>query len=101
MKYILYRFSGNLDNAVRKHELAAVEYAPDIHKATNALVRAVSDDLAGIPEFAGCETTAFAPEPIQSFRKVKRYDYVMMGQIIPPNAPKNILIEYGVIEENE
>lgn len=65
------------------------------------MLLSVSDDLAGIPEFAGCETTAFAPELIQSFRKVKRYDYVMTGQIIPPNVPKNILIEYGGIEENE
>ncbi len=27
MKYTLYRSFGNLDNDVRKHELAAVEYA--------------------------------------------------------------------------
>lgn len=101
MKYILYRSFGNIDNNVRKHELAAVEYAPSIHEATSALVRAVADDLAGIPKYAGCETTAFAPEPVPLFRKVKRYSYVMTGQVVPPNAPKNILIEYGVIEENE
>ena len=47
MKYTLYRSFGNLDNDVRKHELAAVEYAPDIYAATDALVRAVADDLAG------------------------------------------------------
>ena len=60
MKYTLYRSFGNLDNDVRKHELAAVEYAPDIYAATDALVRAVADDLAGMPEYAGCETTSFA-----------------------------------------
>ena len=101
MKYTLYRSFGNLDNDVRKHELAAVEYAPDIYAATDALVRAVADDLAGMPEYAGCETTSFAPEPVQHYRKVKRYSYVMTGQVIPPNAPENILIEYGVVEGNE
>ena len=101
MKYTLYRSFGNLDNDVRKHELAAVEYAPDIYAATDALVRAVADDLAGMPEYAGCETTSFAPEPVQPCRKVKRYSYVMTGQVIPQNAPENILIEYGVVEGNE
>ena len=101
MKYTLYRSFGNLDNDVRKHELATVEYAPDIYAATDALVRAVADDLAGMPEYAGCETTSFAPEPVQPYRKVKRYSYVMTGQVIPPNAPENILIEYGVVEGNE
>ncbi len=67
MKYTLYRSFGNLDNDVRKHELAAVEYAPDIYAATDALVRAVADDLAGMPEYAGCETTSFAPEPVDYF----------------------------------
>lgn len=100
MKYTLYRSFGNLDNEVRKHELAAVEYGPDIHTVTNDLVRDVADDLAGMPEYAGCETTAFAPEPVQPFRKVKRYGYVMTGQVVPPNAPENILIEYGVIESD-
>ncbi len=101
MKYTLYRSFGNLDNEIRKHELAAVEFGPDISAVTNDLVRDVTDDLAGMPEYAGCKTTAYAPEPVQPFRKVKRYSYVMTGQVIPPNAPKNILIEYGIIENNE
>ena len=101
MKYILYRSFGNIDNDIRKHELAAVEYAPNIYEATDSLVRAVADDLAGIAEYVGFETTAFAPEPVQPFRKVKRYSYVITGQVIPPNASENILIEYGVIEDNE
>lgn len=100
MKYTLYRSFGNLDNEVKKHELVAVEYGPDINTVTNDLVRDVTDDLAEMPEYAGCETTSFIPEPVQPFRKVKRYSYVMIGQIIPPNAPQNILIEYGVIEED-
>ena len=39
--------------------------------------------------------------PVQPYRIVKRYSYVMTGQVIPPNAPENILIEYGVVEGNE
>ena len=101
MKYTLYRSFGNLDNEVRKHELVAVEYGPDIYAVTDDLVRDVADDLAGMPEYAKCETTTFAPELVQPYRKVKRYGYIMTGQVIPPNAPENILIEYGIIEENE
>lgn len=67
MKYILYRSFGKLDNDIKKHELATVEYASNIHEATDALVRAVANDLAEMQEYAGCETTAFAPEPVQPF----------------------------------
>ena len=51
MKYTLYRSFGNLDNDVRKHELIAVEYGPDINAVTNDLVRDVTDDLAEMPEY--------------------------------------------------
>ena len=101
MKYVLYRSLGNLDNQVKQHELVAVEYGSDIYEVTDALVRDVTDDLAEIPEYYGCVTPAYAPEPIHSFRKVKRYDYEMIGQILPPNAPKNIVIDYGIVEEEE
>lgn len=101
MKYTLYRSPGRLEHAVRQHELTAVEYGPDIYDVTDALVRDVTEDLAEMPEYAGCKTTAFAPEPVPSFRKVKRYGYVMTGQVLPPNAPQNILIEYGIMEEKE
>ncbi len=67
MKYTLYRSFGKLDNDVMKHELAAVEYGADIYCVTDALIRDVADDLAEMPEYAGCETTAFAPEPVQPF----------------------------------
>ena len=101
MKYTLYRSFGKLGNDVMKHELAAVEYGADIYCVTDALIRDVADDLAEMPEYAGCETTAFAPEPVQPFHNVKRYSYIMVGQVLPPNAPQNILIDYGIIEENE
>ena len=42
-----------------------------------------------------------APEPIKDFRKVRRYQYEMTGIVYPPNADKNILIDYGIVEAEE
>ena len=100
MKYKLFRSPGNLDKAVRKHELVAVETGKNIDDVADALIRAVRDDLAEMPEYAHCETAAYAPEPIQEHRRVRRYQYEMMGVVYPQYAEKNILIDYGVIEES-
>ena len=107
MKYVLYRSLGNLDNQVKQHELVAVEYGSDIYEVTDALVRDVTDDLAEIPEYHGCVTTAYAPEPIHSFRKVKRYDYEMIGQVwrrkkkliewICRSSKSPISVEFGTV----
>ena len=61
----------------------------------------MADDLAGDTKYAGCETSAYAPETIKSFRKVKRYNYEMMGIVYPHYAETNVLIDYGIIEESE
>ena len=99
MKYILYRSFGNLDKDVKKHELVAVEYGQDIYSVTDALIKAAADDLAGMPEYEKFETAAFAPEPIKDFRKVKRYAYEMTGIVYPTHADKNIVIDFGIVEE--
>ncbi len=101
MKYTLYRSFGDLDRQVSKHTLIAVEYGSSIDAVTNALIQDVTDDLAESPEYAGCKTTAYAPEPVRCTRRVKRYQYEMMGKVIPPNAPKNILLDYGLTETAE
>lgn len=101
MKYTLYRSFGNLDKQVKKHIPVAVEYGKDIYDVTDALVRDVTDDLAETPEYAGCDTTAYAPESIGCSRRVKRYKYELLGIVLPPNAPENVLIDYGVIETAE
>ena len=101
MKYKLYRSFGNLDKDVKKHELVAVEYGKDIYDVTDALIKAAVDDLAGMPDYEKYETAAFAPEPVKDFRRVKRYDYEMTGIVYPTHADKNILIDYGIIEEAE
>ena len=46
MKYKLFRSPGNLDKAVRKHELVAVETGKNIDDVAEALIRDVRDDLA-------------------------------------------------------
>lgn len=101
MKYKLFRSPGDLDKSVLKHELVAVEIGGSIEEVTDALIRAVRDDLAEMPEYAHCETAAYVPEPVQEHRRVRRYQYEMMGIVYPRYAEKNILIDYGVIEEAE
>ena len=101
MKYKLFRSPGDLDKSVLKHELVAVEIGGSIEEVTDALIRAVRDDLAEMPEYAHCETAAYVPEPVQEHRRVRRYQYEMSGIVSPQYAEKNILIDYGVIEEAE
>lgn len=67
MKYILYRSLGDLDKAVKKHELVAVETGKNIDDVTDALVKAAADDLAGMPEYERCETAAYAPSRSKIF----------------------------------
>ncbi len=101
MRYKLFRSPGNQDKAVRTHELVAVETGKNIDDAADALIRAVRDDLAEMPEYAHCETAAYAPEPVKSFRRVRCYRYGMMGIVYPKYAEENVLIDYGIIEEEE
>lgn len=101
MKYKLFRSPGNLDKAVRTHELVAVETGKNIDDAADVLIRAVRDDLAEMPEYAHCKTAAYALEPVKSFRRVRRYRYEMMGIVYPKYAEENVLIDYGIIEEEE
>lgn len=101
MKYKLFRSLGSVDRDVKKHELVAVEYGRDIYEVTEALIKAASEDLAGIPGYEKYRTAAFAPEPLKEFRRVKRYAYEMTGIVYPTYGDKNILIGYGVIETDE
>ena len=100
MKYKLFRSPGDLDKSVLKHELVAVEIGNSIDDVTDALIRAVRDDLAEMPECAYCETAAYAPELVKSFRRVRRYRYEMLGIVYPKYAEENVLIDYGIIEED-
>lgn len=100
-KYKLYRSLGDLDQHVKQHELVAIENGKDIFSVTNSLIHAVIDDLQESEEYRNFKATAYAPEPVNTnIRRVKRYDYEMLGIVMPTNADKNILIDYGIIEED-
>lgn len=100
MKYKLFRSFGDLDQQITKHELVAVEFGKSIDEVTPALIKRVAEDLAGLPEYEHCETGAYAPERVDTHhRKVKRYQYEMTGLVSPPSAAENILIDFGIIEE--
>ena len=98
MKYILYRAPHGLDKNVRQHELIAVEYGKNIYDVTDSLIRAAADDLAGLRVYAGGETAAMAREPIESFRRVKKYQYEMLGIVYPPKGKENFLVDFGIVE---
>ena len=78
-----------------------METGKNIDDAADVLIRAVRDDPAEMPEYAHCKTAAYAPEPVKSFRRVRRYRYEMMGIAYPKYAEENVLIDYGIIEEEE
>ena len=99
-KYKVYRSLGDLDKNIKKHELVAVEYAEDIEAATEALIKAVEDDLASSPEYVGCRTGAYAPTFVSLSRRTTRYDYEMTGVVYPKFGPKNTVIDFGIIEED-
>src|SRR5699024_12366261 len=91
----------DLDMVVSKHVLVCVEYGIDIYDVTDRLMKSAADDLAGLSEYEKYETAAFAPERTEDFRKTKRYAYEMTGIVYPTHADKNILIDFGIVEEAE
>lgn len=88
-----------MDRDVRKQKLVAVEYGDSIVDVEDALVKKTADDLVGAPQYAGYATTAYSPKPVRFFRRIKQFAYEMMGIVSPPDAPKNMMIDLGIIEE--
>lgn len=99
MKYLVFRSFGNLDRDIRKHELIAVEYGKDIHDVTDKLIKEIEDDMTSLPEYKGWSIATYAPETVEPNRKVKRYQFVVEAVAQYPVAPKNKLIEYGIVEK--
>lgn len=100
-KYLIYRAPKEIDRDLSKHELIGVEYSSDIDAVAGAIIRAVTDDLSGNPEYAGCEVFAYAPERMEEFRRTRRYQYHVTGVVSPVSAKENVLVNYGVIEQQE
>ena len=96
----MFRSFGNVDRDVRKHELVAVEYGIDIYAATDALMKAVNDDATDIEKYRNHYVAEiYAPEPVESHRRVKRYVYIITAVLCPKHGAKGDIIEYGVTEE--
>ena len=99
-KYTVYRSLGTIDRDIKKHIVAAVEYGKDVYAVTDALIKAVCDDALSIEKYRQWYTaSAYAPEPVEDFRRVKRYAYYMTAVLSPERGEKNDLIEYGVTEQ--
>ena len=99
-KYTVYRSLGDLDRDIKKHIIVAVEYGEDIHAVTDALIKAVCDDALGIEKYQQWYTaSAYAPEPVGSSRRVKRYAYSMTAVLSPDNGGVTDLVDYGITEQ--
>lgn len=100
-KYLIFRAPKRVDRDLGKHELIGVEYGANIDAATKAIVRAVTDDLSGNPEYAGLEVSVYGPGPVEKFRKTKRYQYYVMSVVFPVSEKKIISVDYGIMEREE
>ena len=99
-KYKLFRSFGDLDKDIKRHILVAVEYGENIYAVTDALIKAANEDATGLPQYQQWYTAeSYAPKPVESFRRVKRYAYELHTILMPERGEKNDRLEYGVIEE--
>ena len=99
-KFLVFRSYGNLERDVRKHELVVVEHGANIYAVADAIVKAVRDDITGIEEYQSYEVEVYAPEPVPSGRRIKRYAYSIMTVVSPANGKLGDILEYGVVEED-
>ena len=100
-KYRVFRSFTSLDKDIKKHELVAVEHGSSIDEVTNKLMKAATDDAAGLEKYqqGKWRAEAYAPSSIDGHRKVKRYAYEITVVVYPSVGEKNDIIEYGVTEE--
>ena len=98
-KFLVFRSFGNLDRDVRKHELVIVEHGANIYAVTDTPVKAVRDDATKIEKYHNYEVEVYAPEPVPSGRRVKKYAYSIMAVVSPANGQRGDIIDYGVVEE--
>ena len=101
-KYKVYCAFGRIDESGRKHELIAVENGWDIDEATNRLRKAVRTDVLGMEKYQRGYTVAVSALDIaDEYSEVNQYAYRIRATIYPDYGPKNDVIDYGVIEEDE
>ena len=101
-KYKVFCSFGAIDKGIKKHELVAVENGKDIYEATDRLIKAVRDDALGMEKYQrGYTAAVYPPTEVEYFREVKRYEYYIRAILQPDHGPKNDVIEYGIVEEDE
>lgn len=100
-KYKVFRSFGSIDKDIRKHELIAVIQATCIEEAEESILKEIKDDLSETDDikFRNYNVDAMELEPSEDHHKNKTYDYCSTGILYPDYADKNIVIEYGIIEE--
>lgn len=101
-KFKVYRSFGDLDKQIRKHELIAVEYGTSIEKVEEAIIKCIKSDLDTNPDaqaYRNFTTLVYELEFNEDNHKNKTYKYCTIGIIQPDYASENIVIEYGIKEE--
>ena len=96
-KYIIYRIADEDIENYNQHELVGVEYGEDIDDAMDRLIEAICEDLSENPKYAGCTVCAYPPE--DELNDSDWYQYQMDGVVSPPVAEENIVVPYGIIEQ--
>ena len=96
-KYIIYRIADEDIENYNQHELVGVEYGEDIDDAMDRLIEAICEDLSENPKYARCTVCAYPPE--DELNDSDRYQYQMDGVVSPPVAEENIVVPYGIIEQ--
>lgn len=97
MKYKIFKTNGHLDREFGKDELIAIEHGNDIYDVTDAIIKAIEDDLSERPEFIDCTFAVYPPEKLH-YVKAKHYTYGFDGIIISRVPSNNTYIRYGVVE---
>ena len=101
-KYKIYRCEKDKDinKNIKKHELIGVVFANDIDEAESEIRQSVYDDLIGNNDYEYTDFTVEVDE-IMPASDSKRYQWMVLGVAIPSgSAPNNLVLWYGITEEN-
>jgi hypothetical protein len=69
-KYVIYRTQGKIAHAIRKHELAGVEFGKNVSAAEAAIRRAIRADAMKLPAYKGYSVTVTGLAPVNMSRNI-------------------------------
>ena len=98
-KYKIYRAGKDVYKYIKKHVLIGVELGEDIEDVFEDIQDCITADMV---EDANCPYDSFVNKYIEIMPPVEgKYDYVALGIAVPTgSAPENIVVDYGIIEED-